>query len=410
MTQRVGADTSGSTGTVIVGGSVAGVRAATELRRLGYQDPIVVLEAQAALPYDRPPLSKGILTGANKAEEIAFHPAEHYAALGIEVRTSATAVKLDAAAKRVALAGGDILTATNIVIASGAHARPFPTGPASGRVHTIRELADAVELGGALSHAERVAVIGAGFIGAEVASSARALGRRVVVIEAGPKPFENLLGPEVAALLTDLHHQAGTSLRCGTAVTRVEQLATSQRVHLADGSHEDADVVVAGLGAVPAVAWLEGSGLVAEGSVRCDAAGQTAANGIHAIGDVATWADARTGAAHRHEHWTSAREQADIVAAQIAGTGTDPQPVSVPYVWSDQYGKRIQVLGRPAGADTVKVISHDPARGSWLTLYGHGGNLVAVAGCNAAARVLRYRPLLADGDITFDDAATAWRA
>ncbi|MBN9747770.1 hypothetical protein DMP23_42925 [Amycolatopsis sp. A1MSW2902] len=396
-----------STGTVIIGGSVAGVRAATELRRLGYEDPLVVLEAQAALPYDRPPLSKGILTGKDKAEDIAFHTAEHYASLGIDVRLSARAVKLDALGKRVELDDGQALTASNIVIASGAQARRFPADRTGGPIHTIRELTDAIELGDALSRAEQVVVIGGGFIGAEVASSARTLGRSVVVIEAAAKPFEALLGSDVASLLAELHVDAGTRLRCGTAVDRVAQVGPGQRVHLADGTYEDADVVVAGLGAAPAVGWLAGTGLVVDGAVRCDSAGRTAAEGIYAIGDVATWTNARDGAAHRHEHWTSAREQADLVAARISGTATDALPKSVPYVWSDQYGKRIQVLGRPAGADTVKVVDHDPQRGSWLALYGRSGILTAVAGCSAAARVMRYRPVLAAGDTSFDDACTA---
>jgi NADPH-dependent 2,4-dienoyl-CoA reductase/sulfur reductase-like enzyme len=395
-----------STRTVIVGGSVAGIRAATELRRLGYQSPVVVLDSQAALPYDRPPLSKGILTGADTVEEIAFHPPEHYASLDIEVRTSATALRLDTAARRVELADGEALTATHIVIASGAHARPFHADASSGRIHTIRELADAVELARALARAERVAVIGAGFIGAEVASSARALGRSAVVIEAARKPFEALLGSEVASLLAGLHHEAGTHLRCGTAVTRVQQLASGQRVHLADGTYEDADVVVAGLGAVPAVGWLDGTGLVVDGSVRCDCVGRTAVDGIYAIGDVATWTD-RTGAAHHHEHWTSAREQAGIVAEQITGTGRDTQAAPVPYIWSDQYGKRIQVLGRPGGADFVKVVGHDQRRGSWLALYGRNAQLVAVAGCNAAARATRYRSQLVGGGVSFDEACAA---
>jgi 3-phenylpropionate/trans-cinnamate dioxygenase ferredoxin reductase subunit len=186
----------------------------------------------------------------------------------------------------------------------------------------------------------------------------------------------------------------------------VEQLPSGQRIHLADGTFEDADVVVAGLGAIPAVGWLDGTGLVVDGSVRCDSVGRTAADGIYAIGDVATWTD-RTGAARRHEHWTSAREQAGIVAEQIAGTGGDTQATLVPYVWSDQYGKRIQVLGRPAEADTVKVVSHDPQRGSWLALYGRNGQLVAVTGCNTAARAMRYRSQLSDGDVKFDEACSA---
>jgi NADPH-dependent 2,4-dienoyl-CoA reductase/sulfur reductase-like enzyme len=383
-------------GTVVVGGSVAGIGVALELRRLDYPDPILVLEAQTSLPYDRPPLSKGVLTGRLSPDDIVFHPAEHYTKQGIEIRTAARAVGLHDDPLAVCLADGSVVAADAVVIASGARARPFPTDDSSGKVWTLRDLSDSTGLRAQLAKASRVAVVGGGFIGAEVAASARSLGCSVIVIDAAPLPFEPLLGKEIASRLAELHSGGGTQLRCGVGVTRVERITDGQRVHLADGGYVDAEVVVAGLGAVPNVEWLAGSGLEVGGSVACDDCGHTARLHVYAIGDVATWTNIDN-VPTRHEHWTSAREQARIVAHQIAGGEAPRWHDMVPYVWSDQYGKRIQVLGHPAGADQVRVVDEDPSRGSFVALYGREGRLVAVAGCNAAGKTMRYRAQLVAG-------------
>jgi 3-phenylpropionate/trans-cinnamate dioxygenase ferredoxin reductase component len=392
-------------GTVIVGGSVAGVGVADELRRLGYADPVIVLESQPELPYDRPPLSKGVLTGADDLDSITFHAREHYESLAIDVRTGTAATGLDMRTRRITLANGSHLDADVVVIATGARARPFPVEPGCGPVWTVREIEDARGLNAALASARSVAMIGGGFIGAEVASSARQLGLDVVVLEAASQPFEALLGSEVATLLAQLHTAAGTRLRCGTAARGVTRHGSGQRIELADGTYEDADVVVAGLGAVPNVEWLARTGLVVGGTVQCDANGRTAAEGIYAAGDVAAWHSLELGAAYRHEHWTSAREQSRVVAHAIAGLEVPPaERDTAPYIWSDQYGKRIQVLGYPVGADNVKIVDHDPERQAWLALYGRAGRLVAVVGCNRAAKTMRYRPKLAHGGVALDDA------
>jgi len=390
-------------GTVVVGGSIAGLGVATELRHLGYSDPITVIESQPHLPYDRPPLSKGVLVGKDTYESIRFHPETHYESLGITLRTATRALTLDPATRSVALSDGTTVAGAAVVVATGARARPFPVTSTSGPIHTIRELPDALAVAEALRRVERVAVIGAGFIGAEVASSARDLGCSVVMIEAATRPFAALLGDRVAGLVVDLHRRAGTRVRAGVAVAEVQRIGRSQRVLLADGSHEDADLIVAGIGAVPEVEWLAGTGLVVDGTVMCDATGRTGAPGVYAAGDVASWTDPVSGAVRRHEHWTSAREQGRVVAERIAGS-TRPPAEAIPYVWSDQCGKRLQILGRPALADSVRIADHDEDRGSWLALYGRAGRLVGVAGCNAAARAMRYRPKLVDGGIPFGEA------
>jgi NADPH-dependent 2,4-dienoyl-CoA reductase/sulfur reductase-like enzyme len=395
-------------GTVIVGASVAGIGTATELRRLGYDAPITLIDAQPHLPYDRPPLSKAMLTGQADAAAIAFHQREHYAEIALDIRTGVTATALDVGGRRVLLGNGSSIHAESVLIATGARARPFHPAGNGAAVRTVRELDDALALAPRLVPGARVAVIGGGFIGAEVASSARQLGCEVTIIEAARLPFEALLGPEVAGMLAELHKAAGTRLRCGATVVRAEPLAgaadsaAGQRLVLSNGEVIDADVVVAGLGAIPNAEWLARSGLVTDGTVHCDAHGR-AAPGIWAAGDIATWPDPSSGVARRHEHWTSAREQARIVAHDIAGVAGPTWADMVPYVWSDQYGKRIQVLGTPAGTDAVKVVEHDPARLSFLAVYGRAGRLAAVAGCGAAGKLMRYRPKLAYGGSSFSE-------
>ena len=403
-----------SRGTVIVGASVAGVTAATELRRLGYRDPITLLDSQPHLPYDRPPLTKSVLTGQAELDAIAFHDREHYQKLYLTVRTGVRATGLDAGTRRVLLDTGEELSGESVLIATGARARPFPAASRGAEVRTIRQLDDARALMPMLTAGTRVAVIGGGFIGAEVASSARQRGCEVTVVEVSRLPFEPLLGAEVAELLAELHRTAGTELRCGAPVTGVEATAGGpsgaggQRLHLADGTVIDADVTVAGLGAIPNVEWLAdgapGLGLVSGGVIPCDPSGRTAMAGIWAAGDVATWHNPALGAARRHEHWTSAREQAQIVAHDIAGVPGPCWADTLPYVWSDQYGKRVQILGYPEDADQVKLLEHNQDRQSFLAVYGRCGRLTAVAGCAAAAKIMRYRPKLADGGILLSEA------
>jgi len=373
---------------VIVGASVAGVGVASELRRCGHAGEIVLADGQPHLPYDRPPLSKSVLLGEEAG--LPFHDAAHYAALGVTLELGRAAVALDAAERTVTLADGTKLQGDAVVIASGARARTFPPGRAAGAVWTLRDLSDAQGLRPHLRPGARLAVVGGGFVGAEVASSARKLGLEVTVFEAARAPFLRILGPAVAAELAALHEAAGVALRCGVTVDRISQHGAVQRLHLSDGGTAEADLVVAGLGCLPNVEWLEGSGLPVLNGVVCDASGRTAQDGIFAAGDVAAWFNPSTGRHERHEHWTAAREQARIVAAGIAGTEAAPWGAFVPYFWSDLHGRRIQVLGETAAAEEVRFVHRDEARGAFLAEYRHHGRLTGVAGCNAGARTMRY--------------------
>lgn len=379
---------------LIVGASVAGVGAANELRRIGYAGVITLVDEQLHLPYDRPPLSKAALSGAT-GSRFYFHDAGHYAKQGIELRLGVSVERLDSAARAIALASGEVLTADAVIIATGARARPFPITEGAGHIHVLRHLDHADGLRTALRAGSRLAVIGGGFIGAEVASSATGLSVEVVLIEAARLPFERLLGAQVAERLARLHAASGVELRCGAAVTKIEAMASGRRrLCLSDGTMLDADTVVAGLGSLPNVEWLDGCGIAVADGVICDERGRTSVPGIYAVGDVAAWMSGRAEKHERHEHWTAAREQGRIVAQELCGLCDTAWSDFIPYFWSDFHGKRIQMLGSTKGATSVEFVFDDIEKGAFLAEYSIHGALVGVVGCNAGARAMRYAPRL----------------
>lgn len=380
---------------LIIGASVAGVGAATELRRCGFKGRIVLIDGQAHAPYDRPPLSKAILTGEATTESIALGSLAELSEQQIELRLGVPVASLDANARRVTLADGTSLSGDFIVIATGARARGLPAVCSCEGVITVRDLDDGLRLKQALSSAKHVAVIGGGFIGAEVASSARHLGVEATVYECESLPFLRVLGPQVAQRLVALHVDAGVSVKTGVRVEQVSRDGEGFSLRLSDGSAHAADVVVAGLGALPNIEFLQESGLAVGDGVLCDAWGRTSHAGVFAAGDVANWAPVGEGARHRDEHWTSAREHARIVAHTLGGQTGPVWAEYVPYFWSDMHGKRIQALGTPQHADEVRFVFEDEAKGAFLAEYLREGQLIGVAGCNAAGRLMKYRARLA---------------
>lgn len=376
---------------LIIGASVAGVGCATELRRCGFEGRIALIDGQPHAPYDRPPLSKAILTGEASVDSIGLDTPEQLQAQRIELRLGVAAASLDAATRRVTLADGEQLVGDFIVIATGARARGLPAACSCDGVITVRDLDDGLRLRQALSNAKHVAVIGGGFIGAEVASSARQLGVQATVYECEALPFLRVLGAEVAQRLVDLHEEAGVTVKTGVRVEQVSRDGAGFSLRLSDGSSSAADVVVAGLGALPNVEFLEGSGVNVADGVICDAWGRTSHAGVFAAGDVANWDPVGEGSRHRDEHWTSAREHARIVAHTICGQTGPLWADYVPYFWSDMHGKRIQALGTPQHADDVQFVFEDEAKGAFLAEYRRAGQLIGVAGCNAAGRLMKYR-------------------
>ncbi|TDD88007.1 NAD(P)/FAD-dependent oxidoreductase [Actinomadura darangshiensis] len=373
---------------MIVGASVAGVAVADELRRLGFEGRLVLVGDEPHPPYDRPPLSKDLLTGRTEPDRIRLREPAHYTDRGITLMLGVPAVRLDG--RRVELADGRVLTPDAVVIATGARARslgePRPT------LVTLRGLDDALHLRRRLADGTRLVIAGGGFIGAEAAASARALGADVTLIEAAPLPFAHLLGDEMAAALVRPHREAGVRVLTGTPVQRVDRAGGTENVLLADGQVVHGDLVLAGLGSIPNTGWLDGSGLDIGNGVRCDATGATALPGVCAVGDVAAWYEPGLGRHVRHEHWTSATEQARTVAARLLGRSPKAVPgAGVPYFWSDQYGARIQSLGNPELADETHVVHGSLDEGSFAVLYGREGRLIGAAGRDAAAHVMRHR-------------------
>jgi NADPH-dependent 2,4-dienoyl-CoA reductase/sulfur reductase-like enzyme len=240
-------------------------------------------------------------------------------------------------------------------------------------VHVLRTLDDSRALRDDLRPGARLVVVGAGFIGSEVASTARALGLDVTVVEVAPTPLAGPLGVEMGAVISALHAANGVTLICGIGVAGFAGTDRVTGVELADGRVLPADVVVVGVGAAPNVEWLAGSGLTVANGVICNAFGGTGAPGVVAVGDCATWFDPSRETHHRYEHWTGARENATTAAAWLLSGGTDERVSRAPYVWSDQYGRSIRLAGYVSGFDDVTVEAGDPATHEFLAVYRAGG-------------------------------------
>jgi len=302
------------------------------------------------------------------------------------------AVALDHAERTLRLADGRQVRADGFVIATGAAARTLPGSAGLAGVHTLRTLDDARALRDELALGGRLVVIGGGFIGAEVASTARALGLEVTVVEAAPAPLAGPLGEAMGAVVSALHADHGVALLCGVGVKGLSGERRVDAVLLEDGRTVPADIVVVGVGARPNVEWLEGSGVVLDNGVKCGADGRTSLAGVVAVGDCANWYDPRAGLHRRVEHWTGARERPDAaIAALLAGGAVEPGVPRPPYFWSDQYGVKIQFAGHAAGADSVTIEDGTPDERNVLAVYRRSGIPVAVLGMNQPRLFTRWR-------------------
>ncbi len=380
---------------LVVGAGLGGLRTVEQLRAAGYQGRISLAGAEVHPPYDRPPLSKQVLTGDWEVDRVVLRTEDGLDELGVRTHLGLRAVALRNG--EVELSDGASLYADAIVLATGLVARSLPGQPA--QVHTLRTLDDSLALRTDLEKATSALIVGAGFIGAEVASSAHGRGVAVTVLEAAPAPAERALGPEVARIAARLFTEAGVDLRTGVVITGfVDPEDAGVAVELAGGERVSADIGVVGIGGRPDLEWLADTGVDTTTGLPCGTTGRVEGlDGVWAVGDVASWAD-DGGSRHRHEHWTSAGDQAAIVARDILGA--ELPPVTVPYFWSDQFGLKIQLIGRPESADSVVPLhgtGYDggPVRGT-VVGYLEGDRLVAVAGFGAARFIARYRPLVAD--------------
>ncbi len=393
---------------VVVGSSLAGLRACETLRTEGFGGAITLIGAETHLPYDRPPLSKKLLAGEWEPDRITLRKPDDLEALGLDRRFGMPATGLDLAARSVLLADGTDVPFDAVVLATGAAPRRLPDQGAVASVHELRTLDDALRLRAELLHGDRrVVVIGAGFIGLEVAATARGLGNTVTVLEGAPAPLIRGLGPELGAAVASVHGPDGIDVRCAVAVADLEH----DGVRLADGEVVPADVIVVGIGVAPATGWLEGSSLELRDGVVCDATLAAGPPGVFAAGDLARWTNELFAEEQRVEHWTNAAEQGAAAARNLlaAAAGAPGQAYApVPFFWSDQGRHRVQFLGRaadPAVAadDVAEIVVGDPAEHRFLALYGRRGRLRGALGLNVPKLLMRYRPLLASG-ASWDDA------
>jgi 3-phenylpropionate/trans-cinnamate dioxygenase ferredoxin reductase component len=387
---------------VVVGGSLAGLRAAEELRHRGFDGRLTVVGDEEHRPYDRPPLSKQVLAGSWDLDRIELTVGGEGGLDGLDVdwRLGTRATGLDPAGRRVTLAGGEDVPYDGLVIATGARPRALPgTGQLAG-VHTLRTLDDCLAVRADLdAGARRVVVVGAGFIGSEVAATCRGRGCEVTVLEALPVPLGRALGDEMGSAMGDLHRDHGVAVRLGVGVAGIEGAGRVERVRLADDTVVEADLVVVGIGVTPNTGWLEGSGLALDDGVVCDATTR-AAPGIVAAGDVARWPSHRFGELMRVEHWDNAIAMGEHAARRlledlVGGAASPGEPYDpVPWFWSDQYDRKIQLAGRSADADEVRVVDGSVDERRFVALYRRGDRLIGALAMNRPRLLVAFRGLV----------------
>jgi 3-phenylpropionate/trans-cinnamate dioxygenase ferredoxin reductase component len=380
---------------VIVGASLAGLRAAQAARAAEFDGELVMVGDEAHRPYTRPPLSKELLAGEHTVDKVLL-PCD---TLEIEWRLGQPATGLDRARRRVLLADGDEVAYDRLILATGSRPRPWPgAGGELDGVHMLRNLDDAIALRASLDQRPRVAIVGAGFIGCEVAQTARKEGIDVTLIDIAPAPMLPL-GPELGAWCADLHRDNGVDVRLGTGVAALVGNERVEAVELADGTRVAADLVVIGLGAVPNTDWLSDSGLTVDPGLACDATLTAVGDpDILGAGDIVAWphplADDET---VRIEHWTVAAEQGKLAGRNALAEPGDRQPYAEPpYFWSDQYDAKIQSVGFPGRAERLELLESTPDGLRRVYAGERGGRLVGIVGISAARRLGFYRMALAD--------------
>jgi NADPH-dependent 2,4-dienoyl-CoA reductase/sulfur reductase-like enzyme len=380
---------------VIVGASLAGLRAAQAARKAGFDGAVVMVGAERHRPYTRPPLSKELLAGEHTVDRVEL-PCD---GLGIEWRLGAPAARLDRGRRRVVLSDAEEIEYDRVILATGSRPRPWPgDGAQLDGVHVLRELDDALALRAAFDRRPRVAIVGAGFIGCEVAATARKEDLEVTLIDIAPTPMLPL-GAELGAWCAELHRDHGVDMRLGTGVARLLGDGRVAAVELADGERIPADVVVVGLGALPNTEWLAGSGLSVDPGLACDATLTAIGDAdVLGAGDIVAWphplADGET---IRIEHWTVAAEQGQLAGRNVLLAPDERKPYDAPpYFWSDQYDKKIQSLGFPGRAEAIELLESTPDRARLVYGGERDGRLVGIIAINAARRLGTYRMTLED--------------
>lgn len=385
---------------VIVGASLAGVRAAETLRSAGYEETITVVGAETSMPYDRPPLSKKFLVGEWEADRIMLRKPADFEALRLEWRLGQRATALDAARSTITIDGGEELSYDGLIIATGGAVRRLPFQGEMAGVHCLRTVQDASALRDDLVEGARVVIIGAGFIGLEAAATATQRGAAVTVLEGLPAPLIRALGEQMGSAVGDVHIRHGVQVRCGVRIEGFEGTDRVTGVRLDGGEVVPADVVVVGIGVAPATEWCDTDGLTIRDGIVCDEYLCAGPPTVFAAGDVARWPNALFTDVEpdmRVEHWTNAAEQGAIAARNLLArmNGSELEAYSaVPFFWSDQFDARIQCLGRPSGEADVDIVAGDTATGRWCAVYSVSGVVTAVLGVTMPKLVMPARSLV----------------
>jgi 3-phenylpropionate/trans-cinnamate dioxygenase ferredoxin reductase subunit len=365
---------------VIVGAGLAGAKAAQTLREEGYQGPVLLLGAEPHRPYERPPLSKEYLQGASEREKVFVHPAAWYRDHDVELRTGTTVTAIDRAAAEVVLDDGARVGYEALLLATGSSPRRLavPGGDLDG-VHHLRTVDDCERLREALERAGRVAIVGAGWIGLEVAAAARLAGAEVTVLEAADRPLSAALDPQIGAVFTDLHREHGVDLRFDVQVSEVVAADGAVRgVRLGDGTLVDAGVVLVGIGATPDTALAEDAGLQVEDGVVVDEHLRTDDPRIFAAGDVASIPHPAVGRRLRVEHWATALHSGPAAArSMLAPESTATAYDRLPYFFTDQYDLGMEYTGHAAPGDADLVVRGDLAGRAFVAFWLREGRLLA---------------------------------
>ena len=398
---------------VIVGASLAGVRAAESLRQGGFTGEVTIVGAEPHMPYDRPPLSKKYLAGEWDADRTALRKPEVFDELRAEWLLGVPAASLDAESRTVTLADGRTVQGDGVIVCTGATPRRLPAQPDLAGIHVLRTLDDATRLRAELGAGKRFIVIGAGFIGLEAAATARQLGAEVDVLEGAPAPLIRGLGAAMGSAIAGVHRHHGVRVHTDVRVTAIagETRVEAVEIVTADGDEVTlpSDAVLVGIGVSPATSWLEGSGLELRDGVVCDAFLNAGRPGVYAAGDLLRWPNALFADLEpdmRVEHWTNAAEQgahaATNLLAELEGRERSPY-TAVPFFWSDQFDARIQFIGRSTASSRVDVVAGDPAEGRWCAVYSDGGRVSGILGVTMPKLVMANRDLVA-GRVPVSDA------
>jgi len=389
---------------VVVGGSVAAARAVEEARRVGFDGEVTIVSKELHPPYDRPPLSKQFLVSEHDPERDTLIDVD---SLGVRLMADTAATGLSVRNHVVLTSGGDV-PYDAVILATGAEPRSLDLGAGIGGVCVLRTADDAMAIRDRLHPGARVVVVGAGFIGGEVASSCRARGADVTLVEELSLPLEKAVGSLIAERLALLHRQNGVDLRTRVTVKGVEGGAEVEKVVLSDGSRIDADLVVVGIGVVPSTGWLRGTGVTVNDGVACTPYLESTVPDVYAAGDIARWVNPWSGRSTRLEHWTAAGEQAEIA---VRNALTEEREVCsiVPYFWSEWYGHKLQMLGEPA--TEVELTGEGGAVDPFLAVFRYDGRQVGAFALDRTGPLMRRRRAITArapwGDLLHDGSVSA---